>query len=485
MPPSIPNNPLGTYSQSSSVSSSMEHYRDMEDEESKKQLEHKADARFEVYDPAAGDSDIEDARPASRKRPPHSLWARGLAAVSPLIASTGKPADAHPFLSFRGTHSKVFRPRWFRKANRSCCLMYLVVGFFTMLGIVQFISLACGVVISFFPDEIDRATDRWRQNPSATSPNTNRWPTDVSRDIFAVGCHSHNDYWRRIPLYSALQAGCVGVEADVWLFDNELYVGHTTSSLTPSRTLKSLYIDPLMEILARQNPITPFHPTLDHPPNGVFDTDPSQSLILLIDFKTDGEETWEYVYAQLAPFRERGYLTYFDGTGIVNGPITVVGTGNAPFNLVTANNTYRDIFFDAPLDLMADETDNRDADAAHEERGDNAGQGLSGLSPGDLESTTFNMTNSYYASVSFKKSIGFPWMFRLSESQMSLIRAQIAGAHRRGLKVRYWGTPNWPRSLRNHIWEILVREGVDMLNVDDLQSATRKEWVPRISDWWT
>jgi hypothetical protein len=33
-----------------------------------------------------------------------------------------------------------------------------------------------------------------------------------------VGCHSHNDYWRRVPLYSALQAGCIGVEADVWLF---------------------------------------------------------------------------------------------------------------------------------------------------------------------------------------------------------------------------------------------------------------------------
>ncbi|KAA8648237.1 uncharacterized protein ATNIH1004_004120 [Aspergillus tanneri] len=367
-----------------------------------------------------------------------------------------------------------------------------------MLGIVQFIAIVCGIVVSFFPDDFDRATDRWRFREKDVGPDVSHWPTDISRDIMPVGCHSHNDYWRPIPLYSALQAGCIGVEADVWLIEEELYVGHTTSSLTPKRTLKSMYIDPLLKILDQQNPRTQFHPTDDRPLQGVFDTNPSQTLILLIDFKTDGEATWRSVVTQLMPLRERGYLSYFNGTDVVNGPITVVGTGNTPFNMVMKSAVCRDIFFDAPLERLAEndsaddhlglETDQpkpQEQVVQIESSTENVGQGLSGIPAVDIHPNTFNSTNSYYASVSFRKSIGFPWSFRLTEGQMAKIRAQIQAAHRRGLKVRYWGLPSWPRSLRNHLWSVLVREGVDILNVDDLQSATRKDWRPKFSDWWS
>ena len=37
-------------------------------------------------------------------------------------------------------------------------------------------------------------------------------------------------------------------------------VGHDTSSLTRERTLKSLYIEPILDVLKRQNPITEFVP---------------------------------------------------------------------------------------------------------------------------------------------------------------------------------------------------------------------------------
>lgn len=335
-------------------------------------------------------------------------------------------------------------------------------------------------MVTFFPDDFDRAVDSWGLRRQHTDDLTH-WPTDATRDIIPVGCHSHNDYWRRVPLYSALQAGCIGVEADIWLVDGELYVGHTTSALTPSRTLRSLYIDPLVDILEKQNPITQFHKEKDRPLHGVFDTDPSQTLVLLVDFKTDGPATWPYFVSQLSPLRDRGYLTYFNGQEVVKGPITVVATGNAPFDLLTSNSTYRDIFFDAPLDQLADEelqaVNANDLPvqeiAACERASQEPVQGLSNTTAGP---DSYNPTNSYYASVSFKKSIGFPWRFHLSSRQLDLIRAQIRGAHRRGLKARYWGLPSWPRSLRNHIWSVLVREGVDLLNVDDLRSATRKDW---------
>ncbi|WEW57439.1 Altered inheritance of mitochondria protein 6 [Emydomyces testavorans] len=326
-----------------------------------------------------------------------------------------------------------------------------------MLGFIQFISLAYGVFLSFFPSYIDETVDRWGR-PGEPGEYLAHWPTDKTADITPVACHSHNDYWRRVPLYSAIQAGCIGVEADVWLFDNELYVGHTKSSLGVNRTLTSLYIDPLVHLLDKQNPRTRFQPDRLDPPNGIFDTKPSQTLALLVDFKTNGHDIWPRLTLQLSPLRSRGYLTHFNGTNVIERPITVVATGNAPFDLVMANSSYRDIFFDAPLAELA----------------------VSASTKARTELTTvsipYNHTNSYYASVSFHKSIGFPWRFQLSEKQRDLVRAQIKGAHDRGLKVRYWDTPVWPYTLRNQIWTDLVREGVDYLNVDDLKSATKKDW---------
>jgi hypothetical protein len=333
-------------------------------------------------------------------------------------------------------------------------------------------------VLSFFPDDFDLVLTNGHKHGRPANGLT-QWSMDATKDVVPVGCHSHNDYWRPVPLFSALQAGCTGVEADVWLTDGDLFVGHSRSSLTPSRTLKSLYVNPLVTLLDKQNPLTDIHPQKDRPLNGVFNTDPSQSLVLLIDFKTKGSELWPYVVSQLSPLRDRGHLTYFNGTGVINGAITVVATGNAPFDLLTANTTYRDIFFDAPLDVFAEE--------GHQTMGGRSpgdyGQGHSGT--GSVTGPdAYNETNSYYASVSFMKSIGFAWRLHITSSQLDLIRAQIAGAHRHGLKVRYWETPNWPRRLRNHIWTILVREGVDYLNVDDLRSATTHDWKHRFSDWW-
>ncbi|KAJ5811609.1 hypothetical protein N7474_007910 [Penicillium riverlandense] len=361
-------------------------------------------------------------------------------------------------------------------------------------GIIQFISLVCGIVLSFFPDEYDRAAQNWKYlDDGHIVEDISHWPTDISRDVIPVACHSHNDYWRRVPLYSALQAGCIGVEADVWSFDDdELYVGHTRSSLTSRRTLRSMYIDPLVTILEHQNPVNRFQSRVGRRPlNGVFDTDPSQTLILLVDFKTDGAATWRAVVKELAPLRERGYLTHFNGHEVVSGPITVVGTGNTPFDLVMANSSYRDIFFDAPLDKLVDDNGNSNSTSSAQSPSDtfmtrrspDNGQGMSGM-PAVITANTFNTTNSYYASVSFKSAIGFPWPFHFTQSQMARLRTQIRVAHAHGLKVRYWSLPSWPRSLRNHIWRILVQEGVDMLNVDDLVAATKGDWKIRVFDWW-
>ena len=284
------------------------------------------------------------------------------------------------------------------------------------------------------------------------SRGAQRWPTSIqakrsadfnSAGIEPIPCHSHNDYERQIPLYDALNVGCTSIEADIWLQGDDLLIGHTESSLDPSRTLKSLYLDPLTSILGDRNPDLDLNDGEDHSGSlkGVFTANSTTSLILLVDVKTDSAATLPVLMKQLSPLRKQGLLTHFDGSRTIQGPITVVATGNTKFDAIYYAKD-RFVFFDAPLD--------------HKWREDN---------PADAK--LYNKDNSYYASVSFEKAIGKP-SFRgdLSDEQITKIKEQVQGAHTRGLKMRYWDTPAGEK-----IWKQLWKEGVDVLNVDDLKKA--------------
>jgi hypothetical protein len=50
------------------------------------------------------------------------------------------------------------------------------------------------------------------------------YPTDLTQGIMPKNVHSHNDYWRAKPFYTALSNGVISVEADVWLYNGTLYV---------------------------------------------------------------------------------------------------------------------------------------------------------------------------------------------------------------------------------------------------------------------
>ena len=265
-------------------------------------------------------------------------------------------------------------------------------------------------------------------------------PLDIDSAIAPIACHSHNDYLREVPLYDALAAGCTGVEADVWLKEDDLLVAHTEDAISDDRTLQSLYLDPLLLILQERNPD-------DTTTSGVFEAAPDRTMTLLIDFKTDDPLVYDHVLSQLDPLRSHGWLTFWDGSATNLRPITVVATGEALFDHLTANDTYRDVFFDAPLDKLEDEDTNEDA-------------------------TKYSTANSYYASVSFKEAIGSAsFSGQLSSDQIQTIRAQISAAEDRGLKSRYWDTPDSPSWIRTGVWNILEEEGVGTLSVDDVEEA--------------
>lgn len=265
-----------------------------------------------------------------------------------------------------------------------------------------------------------------------------QYPTQFTQGIVPKAVHSHNDYWRPAPFYSALAIGAVSVEADVWLYNGTLHVGHEQSALTKARTLDALYIQPILDVLHKQNPNSTFisSPTK----NGVFDTYSAQTLYLFIDVKTDGATTWPAVIEALAPLRNAGYLTTYNGSAVVSGPVTVIGTGATPLSQVQGVSP-RDYFWDGPLATLG---------------------------------TTFsNITKevSPIASVAFSAQFGSVKSQELNSNQTALLQSQIATAHAKGIAVRYWDQPGWPVGTRNAIWRILWDAGADLLNVDDLEAV--------------
>lgn len=285
---------------------------------------------------------------------------------------------------------------------------------------------------------------------------------EITRNVIPLQCHSHNDYWRRVPLYEALLYGCASVEADIWLTeernDSELYVGHSFASLETGRTLNSLYIHPLLGLLDAMN----LNSTKIEP-KGVFATYPSQSLVLLVDIKNKPTLAFEALTAHLEPLRQRDYLTYHNGSALVYRPLTVVTTGSTPYGSILAQDSAkRDIIFDAPLaDLhlqCSRSPEEADPTLAH--------------------SADYNTTTSLYASASLRKVLGsylpffFPW--NPTAWQIERIRSVTKSAHARELKVRWWDTPAWPKSRREWAWKVLMEEGADVLNADDLEAA--RDW---------
>jgi len=266
-----------------------------------------------------------------------------------------------------------------------------------------------------------------------------QYPTQITQDIIPKRIHSHNDYWREVPLLTALSYGVASVEADVWLFEDDLLVGHDPESLTADRTFDSLYVQPLLKILDSQNPDTIYTTAAPQRINGIFDTSSGTSLNLFVDIKTSGESTLPVILEALKPLREAGYLTtyYSNGTTIPSA-ITVIGTGNSPLDLVKALDP-RDYFFDGPLANL----------------------------------TGFQLTLSPVASTDYAVAVGWNGVGTISDDQLTNLRKLIDDAHALGIQARFWDTPGWPVSARDNVWKALLDNGVDWLNADDVEAASQ------------
>ncbi|KAH9082086.1 hypothetical protein EDB83DRAFT_2539522 [Lactarius deliciosus] len=296
---------------------------------------------------------------------------------------------------------------------------------------------------------------QWIASLEASNSSLLQYPTQLTQNIVPKQIHSHKRlsvfavywsrrYWRDVPLLTALSFGVSSVEADVWLVNETLYVGHEVAALTPNRTFDTLYVRPLLKVLAAQNPKTPF--TVNQTvPNGVFDTSPSTPLQLFVDIKTNGTEALPFILNALQPLRSAGYLTTSSNGTLTTSVVTVIGTGNSPLDGVKALEP-RDYFFDAPLTQLNDTTLN----------------------------TTWDATLSPVASTDYGAAVGWSGLTTISDAQRNIITTLVNDAHSRGIKARFWDTPGWPIIARNSVWRELLNDGADWLNADDLEAAANK-----------
>jgi alkaline phosphatase len=86
----------------------------------------------------------------------------------------------------------------------------------------------------------------------------------------AQSIFAHNDYVKPDPFHKAFALKASYIEADIFLRNDKLLVAHTRIEIDPSKTLQTMYLDPISEKISKHQ--------LYH-------------LTLMIDLKTDGPST--------------------------------------------------------------------------------------------------------------------------------------------------------------------------------------------------
>ncbi len=223
--------------------------------------------------------------------------------------------------------------------------------------------------------------------------------------------HAHNDYWHERPLLDALERGFCSVEADVFLRDGDLLVGHAVGELRPGRTLAAVYLDPIRERLEATGCVV----------------QEGRPFTLLVDIKADGAGAYRVLAEQLRPLRR-----FLVGDESRPAALRVVVSG------------------DRPIDAMA-------ADA---ERLAGVDGRLEDLDRDDRPATLVPLVSDRWGS-------RFTWYGDgpMPDAERAELRELVARAHARGQALRFWATPDAAA-----FWNELAAAGVDLIGCDDLDA---------------
>jgi hypothetical protein len=206
-------------------------------------------------------------------------------------------------------------------------------------------------------------------------------PSSLAQHYTLQQCHAHNDYEHKTPFFEAYNLGFGSIEADVFLVNNELYVAHDKSKIDSSRTLKKLYIEPILAEIGKNG--------------GKI----KQPLQLLIDLKTGGE-TLKILESQLIANKSI----------FKKAKVSFVISGEMPEP--TDFSKYNEILqFDGRIKTIYDKKQ-------------------------------LNRVGIF--SQNFQEIVIWNGKKQLDDDQQEKIENFIKAIHKKGKKLRYWATPDTP-----------------------------------------
>ena len=221
----------------------------------------------------------------------------------------------------------------------------------------------------------------------------------------SANTHSHNDYEQPTPFWLAWQEGFGSIEADIWLMNGKVIIGHDTQEVKAGRTLEDYYIKPLAACVQK---------------NGGYPyADTARRLQILIDVKEDSVAALAALIALLDkyPILETTPAVKWVISG--NRPDPGRYAGYPPF-----------IAFDGIL---------------HDQ-----------YTPEELAHIAL-MSDDLHYYTRWDHQYGIP------DSARHTLEAAIRSAHDLHLPVRFWDAPDFPTA-----WNQLVGLKVDYINTDHI-----------------
>jgi glycerophosphoryl diester phosphodiesterase len=241
-----------------------------------------------------------------------------------------------------------------------------------------------------------------------------------AQSIPLKNAHAHNDYEHKRPLLDALENGFISVEADVYLIENELFVYHDRPEKpSQDRTLERLYLKPLLErVQANGGRVYPNY---------------DDFFYLMIDFKTEGESTYNALKPLLQKYKS--ILSVVEnGSREMDKPVFIFISGNRPIQTMLSEEISLATLDGRPSDL---------------------GKRIS----------TEKMP---VISQNFDQFSHWNGMGEMPNEDRMKITDLINTAHAEGKKVRLWAIPDMPNA-----WQTLTDLGIDFINTDKLEEFNR------------
>ncbi len=203
-----------------------------------------------------------------------------------------------------------------------------------------------------------------------------------AKNYTVANAHAHNDYEHTLPFYTAYRAGFGSIEADIFPVNGVLLVAHSRKEINAQRTLKSLYLDPLLKELQSNS---------------------NRKLKLLIDIKENYKESLKLLMQELEPLKKY-LLTYSDK----NKPVTILISGERPVPGEYKNYPAY-IFLDDDLKLLH--------------------------SPEQWKRVGL-------VSLSFERYSSWKGENLISEQDKNLLIHTIDSVHHAGKQIRFWAAPD-------------------------------------------